>query len=319
MYHGVVKEGEQLDCWWLLGEGVFRRQIEYVNDNFCVVSLDDVYRHISSNKTLPKNACVITFDDGYKNYLTTALPVLKKKGLPSTVYIPSHLCENQDTIWTDKLFTALYNSRRISLDLTDLGLGFWKMSPKLERMRTAHALVDLLKKRPVEVKSTQLDMILKRLEDQPEWQSYPGPNPFELLSVKEIEYLSKEPLVTIGSHSANHEVLTNLSEEKIEYEVRSSKRMLEEWIGRPVNHFSYPDGKYNGKVVGYVRQGGFKTAVRIGLTIVSRKRLFEVPRLAVGSWDSDHEFKSMVNGLVSVKVETRNFFRRLNGEIHQEC
>jgi len=59
--------------------------------------------------------------------------------------------------------------------------------------------------------------------------------------------------------------------------------------------------------------------VRIGLTIVSRKRLFEVPRLAVGSWDSDHEFKSMVNGLVSVKVETRNFFRRLNGEIHQEC
>ncbi|MFY9527632.1 MAG: polysaccharide deacetylase family protein [Candidatus Acidiferrales bacterium] len=64
----------------------------------------------------------------------------------------------------------------------------------------------------------------------------------------------------IGAHTLSHRVLSGLSDEELAEEVRGSKQMLEEQLGREVSMFCYPRGRYDWRVVNCVRQSGFRGA-----------------------------------------------------------
>jgi peptidoglycan/xylan/chitin deacetylase (PgdA/CDA1 family) len=53
----------------------------------------------------------------------------------------------------------------------------------------------------------------------------------------------------VGSHTATHEILIKLDRFKLEEELKSSKRYLEDIIGREVLGFAYPYGIYNLRVI----------------------------------------------------------------------
>ncbi len=53
----------------------------------------------------------------------------------------------------------------------------------------------------------------------------------------------------IGSHSLSHKMLTTLSNEEIEKELKESKDLLEKNYNMTVNSFAYPYGKYNKEIV----------------------------------------------------------------------
>lgn len=61
-------------------------------------------------------------------------------------------------------------------------------------------------------------------------------------------------LVTIGSHSLTHAVLTSLDAHDLEREVGESRRLLEARLGRPVEQFAYPNGDLDGNVAQAVRR-----------------------------------------------------------------
>ena len=311
MYHGIIDDSNDIECWWLIKQSSFVRQIRYIKKNFNVISIDKVYSYISSNEALPRNTCILSFDDGYKNYLTKVLPILRAEQLPSIVYIPSGISASQGKIWTDRVFYAFYRSSKTFLDLNDANLGMWRMSSKNDRIKAAHGVINLLKRTPPENKYTLIDLIISKLGIINESSKAERENSFAILSIKDIEKLSSDPLVTIGSHSVNHEILTQLSIKEADKEIRRSKGMLEEWINKPVNHFSYPDGKWNSTIAELVKKAGYKTATRIGLGLFRNNQLFQVPRLAVGFWDNHYSFKSMVNGVTTIKVETEEFLGKL--------
>ena len=309
MYHGVVDDNDDIECWWLIKQSKFANQIKYIKNHFNIISIDEAYAYISANKGFPKNACVLTFDDGYKNYMTKALPILKAEQVPSTVYITTGISPRQGMIWADKLFYALYKSKLDLLDLTDIKFGIWPMYDKQEKIESAHEIVNSLKRIPPQRKTELMEEIEKYLEISQDKRPYlNGNNPFVLLSIEDIQKLSLEPLVTIGSHSVNHEILTTLSIKEAEEEITLSKHMLELWINKPINHFSYPDGKYNAPIKEIVKKAGYKTATRIGLGLFKSNRIYEIDRLAVGAWDNCYTFKAMLSGFYSIKEELYNFF-----------
>ncbi|MEK6609597.1 MAG: polysaccharide deacetylase family protein [Gemmatimonadota bacterium] len=43
---------------------------------------------LEAGRPFPERAVVITFDDGYRHVLRTALPVLRRYGLPAAVFLP---------------------------------------------------------------------------------------------------------------------------------------------------------------------------------------------------------------------------------------
>ena len=303
MYHGVIDDGEDIDCWWLTRESEFVRQIRYIKRHFKVISIDEFYGCATGSKGFPKNTCVLTFDDGYRTYLTKVLPLLKEEELPSTVYITVGPSSTQGLIWTDKVFWAIQKTKAETLDLRSSGLGIWNMDSKRQKIGAGHELVDLLKKVPPRERNAVVEQIIERLR-RPGCSAGCGEkNPFRLLSIQDIRRLSKESLVTIGCHSATHEILPLLDPEAAEREVVSCKRVLEAWIGKPVEHFSWPDGKFNSRLEELLRKAGYKTATRIGLGLFRKDRLFQIPRLATGCWDDQYTFRAMINGYFSVKIE----------------
>lgn len=70
--------------------------------------------------------------------------------------------------------------------------------------------------------------------------------------------------ITIGSHTLDHPNLTRLSLEEARHQIKESKALLEAHLGRPVEVFCYPYGKYNHELARVVRESGYRAAVTTG-------------------------------------------------------
>ncbi|MFH1380047.1 MAG: polysaccharide deacetylase family protein, partial [bacterium] len=64
------------------------------------------------------------------------------------------------------------------------------------------------------------------------------------MSWDHIRELSKDDLVTIGSHAITHTNLSSLSSEEMYMEIHESRKRIENETGKGVVHFSYPFGNY---------------------------------------------------------------------------
>lgn len=67
--------------------GDFLEQMEYLKSHFTVISLADFYGLRTKKQSLLGKLAVITFDDGYRDNYDYAFPILKKLGLPATIFL----------------------------------------------------------------------------------------------------------------------------------------------------------------------------------------------------------------------------------------
>jgi peptidoglycan/xylan/chitin deacetylase (PgdA/CDA1 family) len=63
--------------------------------------------------------------------------------------------------------------------------------------------------------------------------------------------------VRFGSHSYGHRDLTSLGEEACEQDLRQSRELLEDLLGRPVRHVAYPRGLHDERVRRAAARAGF--------------------------------------------------------------
>ena len=73
--------------------------------------------------------------------------------------------------------------------------------------------------------------------------------------LREVQRLGFE----IGCHSMSHAYLTDLNDRDLRREVGESKMQLEQILGRAVEHFSCPGGRYDRRVSDTVREAGYRT------------------------------------------------------------
>ncbi len=64
----------------------------------------------------------------------------------------------------------------------------------------------------------------------------------------------------IGSHTLTHPFLTQLPVTQAKEEITASRKKLEDLFGRPIEHFCYPYGDWNGAVCDSVKEAGYRTA-----------------------------------------------------------
>ena len=86
----------------------------------------------------------------------------------------------------------------------------------------------------------------------------------------------------VGAHTLSHARLPSLSKNQAREEIVDCKRLIENLIGVPVQHFCYPYGNFDDSHVDIVRDGGYFTA-----TTTARGRckqggdMFRLPRITV--------------------------------------
>lgn len=67
---------------------LFEKHLNYLQENqFKVIPIEDFLLSLENNEKLPEKSVVITFDDGYDSIINNALPLLKAKNYPFTVFV----------------------------------------------------------------------------------------------------------------------------------------------------------------------------------------------------------------------------------------
>lgn len=87
MYHAIDRSGWKL----AVSPEAFERQMQYLAHKGWAVPLADVVAYAKGEKKLGAHAVAVTFDDGYRDLVTTVLPIITKHRIPISVFIPSSL------------------------------------------------------------------------------------------------------------------------------------------------------------------------------------------------------------------------------------
>lgn len=69
----------------------------------------------------------------------------------------------------------------------------------------------------------------------------------------------------VGAHTVHHVVLTDLSQESAEAEIRDSKKRLEDFTGRSCDAFCFPKGRFRRRHLEMVFRAGFRCARTVEL------------------------------------------------------
>jgi len=110
----------------------------------------------------------------------------------------------------------------------------------------------------------------------------------------------------IGSHGMTHKILTELGDRALSYELKASKKFLEDNLGIPVDYFSIPRGFYNKKVISKAKESGYKA---VFTSNPKDNDNFKFGRIAVmANWNLD-KFIDVVNNGFSLKEKTGEFIK----------
>jgi peptidoglycan/xylan/chitin deacetylase (PgdA/CDA1 family)/CelD/BcsL family acetyltransferase involved in cellulose biosynthesis len=289
-YHRVGTEGVPLYC--RLDQRLFDEQMKYVRANYPVISMSQMYSELScpSGKTI---GVVVTFDDGYLGTYTEAFPVLKKYGIPATVYLLAGSIENGCVEWYDRIFLALQQFSESKLDLLLDRPRRFELNSAAARMQAAERIVSFLRTAP----ETKRVEICRCLEDQvqlPE-QALEG----RMMTWQQIREMQAAGM-SFGAHTMSHRVLSRLAPEELRYELSASKALIEERIGNEAADFAYPFGKRAdyGEVAQNLQRFGYRTAVTSEAGAVTpESSCYELRRMPTGGDESMAHFALKLNAL----------------------
>lgn len=299
-YHGVIEDarpsGRQL-----YGNTVsipeFEAQLDYIAKRFRPISGADLIAAIAEEKPLPKNSVLITFDDGYRNNVTHAAPILRRKGIPAIFHLATDYVGSRSILWPDEILLRVLDWPEPVLTTPVGTFRFSTTNTSSERLQIAWRIGQACKRIPAEARNEFL--VFLRSETPPSPSHY-DPEVHEFMNWEEacklVEYGFE-----IGSHTRSHPILSGLSREAVAAELCESRTAIEQRTGSRCRVIAYPNGSrddYSPLVMEEAEKAGYSVAFsvedrRAGAT----PPRYAVPRLAIPGHVPLPVFFSKVSGL----------------------
>jgi peptidoglycan/xylan/chitin deacetylase (PgdA/CDA1 family) len=119
------------------------------------------------------------------------------------------------------------------------------------------------------------------------------PEEYAAMTWEQLKEAANEGIL-VGSHTVNHTIMGSLPTlETKRFEAVESKKQIEQAMGRPCSHFSFPNGgpaDFSQVDLDVVHEAGYRSAVTtfIGLSDPSTDP-FQIPRINAGA-DAEYEF-----------------------------
>jgi peptidoglycan/xylan/chitin deacetylase (PgdA/CDA1 family) len=233
--------------------------MHYLSKSFSFVSLYEVVEHINQGKKLPPHPVAITIDDGFRCSYTNAYPVLKKYGVPATIFLIVNCIEAQEIPWFEKInhFFGQTRENRFTWHLYETKE--YSFDTRAERMRVAREIKEKLKL----VRENTKKKIIEEISYQLNMKNNKQKAERLMLTWDEVSEMADSGIL-FGSHTLNHPILTKLSKEQVKYEVNESRRIIEQKIGVPIHHIAYPNGgklDFNSEIQEIIREAGYTCAL----------------------------------------------------------
>lgn len=251
---GMVLEPETLDL-----------HIRFLQKHFKLVPLSEFISAPRADAPTSdgrgKPRCALTFDDGWSDFYRCAYPILKSHRVPATVFLPTDFIGTDRWFWTDRVGLLLDRmgpaAASGSCPACDDTLASEILRLSGNRQDRLEGAITLLKSYRLEQIETSL-VALARASGQIE-----TPRGRAFLSWDEVREMAASGLVTFGSHTAGHPILSTLSDAEVEAELTRSRRALLSASAADPSFvpFSYPNGNFNEKLSEMVRGTGYDLAV----------------------------------------------------------
>ncbi|REL37248.1 polysaccharide deacetylase [Thalassotalea euphylliae] len=232
----------------------FDWQMQLVAKYYTPISLSDAIKALKSD-TLPDNAICVTFDDGYLNNLTVAEPILRKYGIPATVYVATGYSGGSN-MFNDRILDLIGDTQHAQFNLSAVGIEKQSVNDTQSRIRLAHKIIGKIKYLHFDERNEVVDRLYRDNQAQEYDARMMTPAQIQELAFKGVE---------IGAHTQDHPILASLDVEEQQRQIVASKEALEIILSQPVKHFAYPNGKlnddYSEQTADIVKTLGFDSAV----------------------------------------------------------
>lgn len=244
---------------------LFEQKLLWFKKRYNLVSCQDIIGHLYNGKPL-HNACHLTVDDGWRSTYDVIFPVMKKYGVPFTIFVSPEICRTQANFWYKDLDSLPADALRLML----IERGYYMTG-------IDKCPIDLL------LKELPIDDVYTLLAD---FRSrYALPNPERgFINVEELREMNISGLVEIGAHTLTHPILASEPAERSEHEIKASVEQLSDILDKEVRAFAYPNGlcgvDFGRREMDYARQAGIKVAFSVDPGVLSAKsEPMAIPRI----------------------------------------
>ena len=234
----------------------FALQMDYVAENYNVISGTDLVSFTKGKQGLPKRAALITFDDGYFDNYLNAFPVLKTRGLPAIIFLTTNFIGRNIPFYWDLISYCFNHTDLEKVELPYLGLRYW--ADESTRTEVLYEWIAVLKKLP----ESEKQKIVEQLSGM--MGVHVPDNAFRniMMSWAHAREMCDNG-IEMGGHTVNHPILTRVTPNEASQELINCKREIEDEINNPVLSFAYPNGQsadFNEEIIKMVKQAGFEVA-----------------------------------------------------------
>lgn len=213
--------------------------------NLKFLSVQDIERIIQNNQRFPKGGVLITVDDGWQSNEANVIEVANNYQVPVTIFVATNPVEE--------------------------GSYWWVHVAKAKEKGIKCAPVQTLKKWRNEERLIKVEEIKRII-----------PIERSALTIDQVKKAADSTCVTIGAHTDTHPILTTCNDSHVVEEIKVSKQKLENWTGKEMRYFAYPNGTYGTREIEVLKRLQYRLAFSTKpkyLLPGSLKDKYELPRI----------------------------------------
>ncbi|HHG89507.1 MAG TPA: polysaccharide deacetylase [Devosia sp.] len=249
-----------------------------------LVGIDEAVRRIQSPEAEAAFA-VLSFDDAYRDNLTHALPVLRRRKCPFTLYVPSGFVDGVGQVWWQALEDIIAQQDAIALTDKRGELHYHDTRSLSQKYRLYSRLYARMRENPEQERVKFIAELGARygLAMQQHCREL-------IMDWNELNTFVSEPLCTIGAHTVHHYELAKLDRVQARQEIEQCVGVLKAQYGLKVRHLSYPIGaraSAGPREFGLAAELGMKTGVTTrpgGLYYRHKDSLMSLPRISLNGF-----------------------------------
>ena len=222
----------------------FKRQLDFLENNYSIVSSKQVIDKIIKNKELPSKACWLTFDDGYKDHYQYVLPELISRNLSGAFFPPRVAIKENKVLDVNSIHHILSCSDDINKlvnDLNDLCLQLGMTNEQIHTYYKDYGVANrfdnadtIFIKRmlqhvlPEQIRNEITSILFEKIVGIPEAKF----SSRLYMSIDEVRKLVSSGMY-VGSHGSMHYWLDRISPQKQKVDISSSLEFLKKLVHQP--------------------------------------------------------------------------------------
>lgn len=227
----------------------FEDLIRFLRSRMHPVSMGDVVNFVNGVQPIPSRAVAVMLDDGYMDNYLNAFPILRRYGVPATIFLVTGYIGTGSIFWWDRIGEILKrtNHRRFAteevkrcLNGTANGL---PVEVSLTSTNAKNKAWRLLTASLKQCEPALIDEAVTLMERELGVKTEDFRHHHATLNWAQVREMSENG-IDFGAHTVTHASLRSLPLARVMEEVLESKQAIETETGKPVVSLTYPYGDH---------------------------------------------------------------------------